>query len=321
MSEPTVLDAGIPTATTGTPPDAGIPAATTGTPPDTGVPAVATGTPPDAGIPAVNTPAKPEDWASTRERYSKGDAKVLAKLSRYSSQDAVIDALLAAQTKITAGGLKEPLPDKPTPEQLAAWRADNGIPSAPSDYEVAIPEGMDLSEEGQANITGLLEAAHGANLTAKQVEATLGYLWKVQEAKLESDRTRDAATLKSATDAMSTEWGSEYGLNKNLIVGILERGGEDVRNGILGARLADGTPLGNHPGVLRWLANIAREIDPTPTLTPGSGMSSLEGVGSRLTTIQSLMGDQTSKYWKGPEAKGLQDEFLRLTEKQRVLKR
>lgn len=302
------------------------------TAPDLGLPPVAAAptTPADQPAAAVSAPITPppaseapksEDWAAARERYSKGDAKVLAKLSRYSSQEAVIDALLAAQTKITSGGLKEPLPDKPTPEQLAAWRTDNGIPTTAGDYEVAIPEGMDLSEEGQANITGLLEAAHGANLTPKQVEATLGYLWKVQGAKLEADRTRDATTLKAATDAMSTEWGSEYGLNKNMIVGILERGGEEVRDGILGARLADGTPLGNHPGVLRWLANIAREIDPTPTLTPGSGMSSIEGVGSRLAAIQAMMGDQKSKYWKGPEAAGLQDEFIRLTEKQRVLKR
>lgn len=270
--------------------------------------------------PAVDAP-KSEDWAATRERYAKGDAKVLAKLSRYSSQEAVIDALLAANTKISSGGLKEPLPDKPTPDQLAAWRTDNGIPNAPTDYAVTIPEGMDLSEEGQANITGLLEAAHGANLTAKQVEATLAYMWKVQENSLESTRARDAATLQTATAAMSTEWGSEYGLNKNMIVGILERGGEEVRDGILSARLADGTPLGNHPGVLRWLANIAREIDPTPTLTPSSGVSSIEGVGNRLAAIQAMMGDQKSKYWKGPEAAGLQDEFLKLTAKQNVLKR
>lgn len=275
---------------------------------------------PDAAV-ASPAGALPADWASTRDRYAKGDTRLLAQLSRYSSVDSVIDAMRAAQNKISSVGLKEALAENPTPEQLTEWRTLNGVPTSVEGYQTKIPPGLTLTDEGQATVAGLLKAAHGANLTEKQVGTTLEYLWSAQEARAASAKARDQETLSSATATMSAEWGPEFKLNQNLIKNIMSRGSAELQESLLGARLQDGTPLWNSPAALRWMADIAREIDPTPTLTPGGGVATIESVDTEMNTMRTLMGDHNSKYWKGPESRGLQERFLKLSDKRRVLSR
>ena len=56
-----------------------------------------------------------EDW---RDKVAKGDAKKLSRLGRYASPEAVVDALIAAQNRISSGDLKPTLKKDATPEQI-----------------------------------------------------------------------------------------------------------------------------------------------------------------------------------------------------------
>jgi hypothetical protein len=106
-----------------------------------------------------------------------------------------------------------------------------------------------------------------------------------------------------------------------MIDGLLTQIPEDGKNLLMGARLADGTPLGSNPKIQRWLANLAREVNPVATIIPGSGTNSAQALESELANIQKLMGDKTSEYWKGPNAEKMQARYRDLLNVQEKMKK
>jgi hypothetical protein len=250
------------------------------------------------------TAADPNDWATKRTAYANGDAKLLSRLSRYSSEKDAIDALIAAQNKISSGGLKAPLPENPTPEEVAAWRADNGIPITAKEYGVKIPEGMDA-----AQVDDFLATAHDMNMTPAQVEKAIGWQAAANQKFMEQRAEKDQAARETGTEELRADWGSEYKLNINLITGLLDGAPQGVKEQIMGGRLANGTLIANDPSMLRWLASLSREVNPTATVVPGSGVNAAQAIQSEMQNLQTMMGDRSSEYWKGPKAEALQARF------------
>jgi hypothetical protein len=77
----------------------------------------------------------------------------------------------------------------------------------------------------------------------------------------------------------------------------------------MGGRLANGTLIANDPSMLRWLASLSREVNPTATVVPGSGVNAAQAIQSEMQNLQTMMGDRSSEYWKGPKAEALQARF------------
>lgn len=312
-----------PVATSTSVPAQGAPATDTSTAP------VSTSTAPSEGAPATD-PAladdkKPEgisakDWATLRSEYAKGDDKLLKRLERYSSQEAVIDALIAAQNKIASGTMKQALPKDATPEQLAEWRTENGIPESPDKYSIELEGGRTIGEADKVVVDEFLKQAHAQNMSPEQVSKTVSWYMAEQERQLEARHQMDAEHRTQAEEQLRQEWGSEFKLNNNMINGLLDTAPEGVKDQLLGARLADGTPLGNDPGVLRFLANLAREVNPVATVVPGSGGNALQAIESELADLAKMMGDRKSEYWKGPKANSLQERYRQLVTVQQKAK-
>ena len=102
----------------------------------------------------------PADW---RDTVSKGDAKILARMGRYASPAAAMEALVAAQNRISAGELKPVLGKNATPEQVKEYREALGIPETPDKYDLGKDikiEGMDPTLLGE-----VLKEAHESNQT------------------------------------------------------------------------------------------------------------------------------------------------------------
>jgi len=279
---------------------------------------------PTAAAPAAAAPAgdpPPKDWAAIRTEIAGEDEKLLKRLSRYGSVKDVADALIAAQNKIASGTLKSALPADPTPEQLVEWRAENGIPESADKYDTTLPDGMVVGEFDKPVVDAFAKTAHELNLTPAQVKNTLAWYFKNQEQQVTELRQADSAFTNESTEKMREEWGSEYKLNMNLIDGLLTQIPEDGKALIMGARLADGTPLGSNPKIQRWLANLAREVNPTATVVPGSGTNAAQAIESELTSITKLMGDRNSEYWKGPNAEKMQTRYRDLVDVQAKLKK
>jgi hypothetical protein len=223
--------------------------------------------------------------------------------------EAALDALVAAQDKIASGAMKSALPKDATPEQLKAWRDENGVPDAPEGYELQLGEGVALGDADKPIVDGFLKAAHAKNMTPEQASGAVAWYLAEQERQLADRHTEDARITAEATAAMKQEWGSEYELNRNLIVNYLDTAPAGVKDQILSARLGDGTPFASHPDVLRFLANTAREINPVATVAPGSGANAMQAIESEKASIEAMMGDRTSAYWKGDQSVKLQSRY------------
>lgn len=273
--------------------------------------------PPAGGTPPSDPPAgaAPEDWATRREKYANGDDKLSKRLARYSSEKDAIDALIAAQNKISSGELKAPLAKDATPEQIATWREENGLPAEPTGYAL---EGITIPEAGQENVNEFLKTAHANNMTPEQVRAAVAFEM-ARGAKMQEERLALDATAKvNANAELDALWGSEATLNKNLILGMLNSAPEGVADKILGGRTPDGTPIASDVDTLRWLASLAREVNPTATIVPGNGTSSLQVVETELAALKQRMATDRTAYFKDAKA---QARFRELTDLQGKLKK
>ena len=250
-----------------------------------------------------------KDWAARRAEYAGDDEKLLARLSRYSSEKDVLDALVAAQKKISSGSLKTALPEKATPEQLAEWRADNGIPDTPTAYELTMPDGA--TDTDKAAVAEFAKTAHGLNMTPAQLNGAVAWQLAATEAAVEARAQLDRETKSAGEEELRGEWGSEFKLNRNMITGLLDSAPEGVKDQFLGGRLADGTLIGNDPKVLRWLASLAREVNPVATVV-GNGPNQAQAIASEMAALEKMMGDRKSEYWKGDNALKHQERYRQL---------
>jgi hypothetical protein len=260
--------------------------------------------------------AKPEvksDWPDNwREKYST-DPKVLKRLERYASPKAALDALFAAQTKISSGELKTALKPDSTPEEKAAWRVDNGIPATPAEYDIALPDGRVVGEADKAIVDEFLKTAHESNLHPSQVKDALGWYFTKQDQEVAARDARDVESKMKSEDVLRAEFGQDYRKNVTLAKQLLDSAPDGVGEQIMGGRLPDGTPIGNSPEVIRWLVGLSRELNPIGTVVPGSGTNAVQAVESEMAALRSKMGDRTSDYWKGPTAARNQERYRELT--------
>lgn len=274
---------------------------------------IATGNVEDAKI---VTPADwPEDW---RSKLAGDDKTALKSLERYNSPADMAKALREAQKKISSGSIKSELSKDATPEEVAAWRKDQGIPDAPDGYDVKV-KGLVWGEADKPLLEDFTKFAHEKNMTPAQVKTNLEWYAQHQEQQMEARRSADLNFQYETGQSLKKEWGADYTRNVNAIKSMTDSL-PDGADWIFNARTEDGKILGNHPLFIKWLSGAAREINPVATLLPQSGANPAKGVGERLIEITKLMGDGRSEYWKGPNAENLQKEFRDLADAQQKLR-
>lgn len=247
----------------------------------------------------------PGDW---REKIAGQDEKLAKRLARYASPNAVVEALVAAQAKISAG-VKEPLKADATPEEVAAWRKDNGIPDEPTGYKLDLGEGRVVGELDKPLVDAFLARMHAQNASPTLVNEALSWYYSEQDKFAEEQVKFDAENKAKATAALKQEWGGEFDTNVQIALNYLPN---DIRDVFLAGRMADGTLVGDNPAVLRWLAGQGRLLDPTATVVPGTGMAAMQSIDNELAELTKLSGDHSSEYWKGPKANQLQARMLEL---------
>ena len=201
-AQPAAAPAAAPAPAAGAP--AGAPAAAAPAAPAAAPAPAAKGAPAAATAPAAagkegkegegnNEAYWPPDW---RKTVSKDDAKVLARLERYASPEAAMQALIAAQNRIAAGELKPVLGKNATPEQVAEYRAALGIPEAPDKYDL----GKDAAGIAPELLSPVLKHAHETNQTPEQVKATLK-AWSEIQANVAEQRADNIHVHEGVTEA------------------------------------------------------------------------------------------------------------------------
>lgn len=286
------------------------------TPAPTGADPKPTAQPAPVGDDIDDTKGKDTDWAAIRTKIANGDEKLEKRLARYSSVESLAQALIAAQAKISDGSLKSALPKNATPEQIATWREENGIPADPTGYDLTMPDGLIIGEEDKPVVDEFIKHAHGLNLTPEQAKANVAWYLGVQEQQAEALANADLEAREAGENAIRELWGAEAKLNKQLIVNFIDTAPDGVGDLIKTARLGDGTPLASNPAVLRWLADSARAINPVATVVPGAGSNAAQAIETELAGIVKLMGDKKSDYWVGPQSAKMQERYRQLVDVQ-----
>ena len=248
-----------------------------------------------------------ENW---RESYAGEDPAKLNLLKRFSSPKDALDALFAAQQKIRSGEAKQPLPKDAKPEQVAAWRKENGIPEKPEGYLEKLPEGLVLGDEEKKGAEAFLKDAHEANLPPDVVALGLRHYVARQEAFTLERQAQDSQQREEGINQLRNEWGPEYGTNVNAMHNFIKAAfPEEIQENLLGSRMGDGTALFNSPDFIKAFVKIARDMNPTGIPTPGTGYDKLDSVESRISELEGRMKTDRSNWFKDTRA---QEELRRL---------
>jgi len=251
------------------------------------------------GTPPAATPgAWPETW---RDMMGDGNDKLKNVLARFSSPKAVAEALLATRQKLSSGDYKKGLGENPTPEELAVYRKENGIPDKAEDYDVTLDGGLVLGDDQKPYIDGFLQQMHAINAPQGFVKQALAaYAQNVQQAQ-EQQFERDEQHRVESEDKLRSEWGNEYRANLNGATALLDTLPEGFKTALLTARDGEGNLLRTNPEVVRTLSQLATQLNPVATVMPGSGSNAQQAMETEIETIQKEMGNQHSEYWRGPK--------------------
>lgn len=217
-------------------------------------------------------------------------------MQRFGSPEAAFDSLFAAEQKIRSGELKPVLRKDATPEQLAEWRKAHDVPQTPDQYAL---KGVAIEDAEKPMFEALFKAAHETNQSNEQVAAIAKTWGEIKQKAFEAQAIQDGATAKASEDALRAEWGPEYRRNINLIHGLLDGSASpQIKDRLLGGRLADGTPIGSSPEALKVLLGLALVQNPTGVVVPGGHASVLQSVEDELATIQKVMRENRKAYDK-----------------------
>jgi hypothetical protein len=267
------------------------------------------------------TPDWPQDWRNKLAGADDKDGKVLKQLERFASPGDLLRSYNELQAKLNSGQLKTPLPENPTPEQLATYRKDNGIPEAADKYDLTLKDGLVVGEQDKPIINNLLGIMHQHNLPQGVVSDILAAYYQQEKSYLTTLETQTAENHRQTEDILRKDWGDEYRPEVNRIENLLNTFSPEAQAAIQFGRDDKGMPLLDNPHFLRDMAVQARIINPVSTVVAGGGANQMTSVETELAQIQGMMGDRESKYWKGPEADKLQArcrELLDWKERQKI---
>jgi len=227
---------------------------------------------------------------------------------------------VASIAREVQGELKstKPPPDTATPEQVAAWRDEHGLPESAAAYVdgLELGDGTVMGEAEKALLASFAEQATKGHWTTAQYNQAVGWYFDLQD-RMAAQRDHADGTFKheAAADLMR-EWGHDYAVNRNAIAQFFDRSfPADFKDALLTARLPDGRVLANHPTFNRAILEVAKTINPSSTMLPNASGGGLSNVESRIAEIEGKYmrathgSDPWKSYWSGEAGARMQQEY------------
>jgi hypothetical protein len=259
----------------------------------------------------------PPSW---RENLAGGDKAFRKTLDRFDSPAALAKAYKELTVRLSSGDLKatKPPPDNATPEQLAAWRAEQGLPQSATVYVdgLQLGDGKVPGEAAKALLASFADEALKGRWTADQYNRAVGWYFDMQDRLTAQCDQADAAFKHEASADLMREWGHDYATNRNAIAQFFDRSfPEDFRDALLTARLPDGRVLANHPTFNKAILEVAKSINPSGAMLPNAAGGGLSNVESRIAEIEGKYmraphgSDLWKSYWTGDSGARMQQEY------------
>ena len=279
----------------------------------------------DAGADAGVAPPvwDADHWRTT---WAGTDDKKKAFAERHTDLKSAVDSAYAASQRIAelSAIAKTVLPKDATPEQIAAFRKDNGIPEKPEGYLESLPKGSELADLDKEIITPYLTALQELNVSPAIAAKLLEVRQAEQDRWVDQRVQEDARVKKETEDTLRGDWGNNYRAEVNNINGLLSGAPPEVREMFFDARMPDGRGLLAVPETLRWLAQLARTVNPyVAPVGASGGLLDAAGVEGRIKELEGWMGATKDsadykKYWNDPKA---QAQYRDLLDAQNAMKR
>ncbi len=263
----------------------------------------------DDGTKIVAPADWPDDW---REKMSGTDDKFLKRLQRMKSPLDVVNWGRNAEKQWKQGADPDPFPGEGTDEEKAAWRKTRSIPDKPEEYikDFSLPDGLVIGDKDKPVVNDYLATAHQMNLPPDVVRNNIGWYFKMRDQQIQARMDKDEEDKATTGATLRAEYGGDFKKYLGAAKGLLENAPEGVLDMLSGARMEDGTKLGNHPQIVRWLSQMALELNPAAAVIPGGGASAMASVETRKKEIELIMGQDRNRYYR----EGLDKEYQTLVE-------
>ena len=214
---------------------------------------------------AADMDAGGPDWRALAAADAKDPDRVRKHLEGFDNVGGLAEAYVEARTAISSGRFKDrtvvPAEDAGAEAWQAFWQQlpeRMRPPASAADYAVALPEGAgELDTAGEGRLGRFLDAMHDSGASQGTVDAALATYFALADEAQESAVAEESRARDEAEAALRREWGGGYDKNlelANRFVAAAFGEGSDF----VGQKLADGTPLGSHPGFVRMAARMGR---------------------------------------------------------------
>ncbi len=235
--------------------------------------------------------------------------KRLATLKRFNSPADAAKKIREQEKYIASGAHKKPLAKNATPEQVAAWRTENGIPDAPDKYDHGLKT-EDLAPMSVKFLDLMTAKAHAANASPEAVKAIASALPEFQAAAAAEVEAMNATAKAEAIETLRAEWGPDYKPNMDGISSFLNSQDSAAKEALLNARV-DGVQLLNIPAFTRMLAGHVRELGFVGATVVPSGGDLGATIGDEIDNLKKQMG--TPEWEKNTKG---QARYMQLVESQ-----
>jgi hypothetical protein len=258
-------------------------------------------------------------WNTYLDGIKQKDEKLYNVAKTASSVDDVVKQNYELQKRISQGFKEPELPKNATEAQIKEYREKIGVPAAPNEYK--FPENVAVKEEDKPLWDLFGKFAIENNISQKDF-TKLAPAYYAMEASIREQAEKDFKEVTRSQDGAIKElWGSDAADNmKANEAFLINAGGEELAQMLLGATSADGRPLGNNPLVAKWLNEQARAFGYADVMS--AGKSDGKSIDDQINEILQRKTSPDYYHVKN-KAKADKDhaEYLRLLEIKEKLKK
>jgi hypothetical protein len=224
---------------------------------DPGAPAADAAAPADGitNAPSFDAAAFSGQWKDYVSTLSDESHKDLA--SRFTSPQDLIDVAVK-QRKEMSTRIKLPGKDA-TPEDIATFHKQIGVPSKPEEYEVKVPEGYELPETTAAILDQFKAKALERGVRKSEFGALAETYLEMEKASVEAELAEIAEGQKAGKAEIAKIYGKDADMHMNAARDLLHKLEIPGMEDFLGTTVLWGSqkvPLGDHPVWAQTLAKL-----------------------------------------------------------------
>jgi len=229
----------------------------------------------------------PDNW---RNQLAGGDEKRAGQLERVLDMNTLVDNYFNAQDKIRSGEISNGLPENPTDEQVADWRAANGVPEAADKYELTLTEGLSMDASDKRVMDHVYTVAHEHNVSSTALSAITSAMLTGNNSEAQAALTEDGVDMQTGERQLRDTWGQDYETNVNMVKSLTAQLPESMSAAFEGARMADGKKLFSSPEFMVFMADTARKLNPAGVVVPNSN-NPIQAIKDEKKSLEARMGD------------------------------